>query len=353
MVSATSGWAVGTVTQYTRFAQNRSGIIMQLVNGRWVAFGQVFPGVMFRSISMDSANDGWALGVRQTGGVVALHYTGGQWVSVSVPGQVANSNYVALKVEMVSTTDGWMLIQYTQPRNPRDQASRGVIGILHFHNGNWTLVPIPSMPDTVSFWDMSATGTGGVWFVGTDYARYPNPVTAVIAGYDNGQWSVIRPAPGSADQLTSVSMASATSGWAIGYTTDGGKTNQAPVLLHYNGTAWSSVSFPPGPLEMLTGVYAFPDGDAWLTGIQNAATQPDGYDYAPVLAEHFPGGWQRVPMPYTSINPGPIAEAGSGQFWAAGETSYTYGCAPEVVRDVVFGSVLHYAGGSWSKQDLP
>jgi len=327
---------------------------MQLVNGRWVAFGRLYPGVVLQSIAMDTASDGWALGVQQQdgGGVLALHYMGGAWMRVSLPGQIPNGKVITVKVEMVSPTDGWMLIQYTNPRSPSDHASRGIISILHYQNGTWTLVPLPSMPDTVEFWDMSATATGSAWFVGTDYARYPNPVSAVIAGYNSGTWSVTRPAPGNADQLTSISMASATDGWAIGYTSVG-TTNQAPVLLHFDGIAWSPAGLPSGLFAELTGVFDFPDGDTWLTGVQNTSTQPGQYDYVSVLAERAGGGWHEVAVPYSSIGVFQIAEAAPGQFWAAGQTTYTLGCAPEVVRDVVFGSVLHYASGSWTKQDLP
>jgi hypothetical protein len=354
MVSATAGWAVGTVTQYSKVNQSRSGIIMQLVNGRWVAFGQLYPGVVLKSISMDTASDGWALGVKEQagGGVLALHYTGGAWVSVSLPKQIPNGDALMVKVEMVSPADGWMLAQFSIQRNPGDPASRGIISILRYRDGTWTPVPLPSLPDTVAFSDMSATDAGGAWFIGTDYAH----VTAVWAGYDNGQWtvaSVSDPGPGDESQVYAVSMASATDGWMIGTTAPNSKTLEAPVLLHFSGAIWTRASLPPGLFVNLTGVYAFPDGDVWLTGVQNVATQPGQYDYVPVLAELAGGDWHLVTMPYPTLYLTAIAEAAPGQFWAAGQTEYTQGCGPEASRSVVIGSVLHYAAGAWSKQDLP
>jgi hypothetical protein len=166
-------------------------------------------------------------------------------------------------------------------------------------------------------------------------------------------WSVADPAPGDASQVYSVSMVSATDGWMIGTTAPSSKSLEAPVLLHFSGTLWSRASLPPGLFVELTGVYASPYGDAWLTGIENVSTQPGQYDYVPVLAELAGGGWHRVTVPYTSVYLGAMAEAAPGQFWVAGQTDYTQGCGPEVSRSVVMGFLLHYASGAWSKQDLP
>lgn len=242
-----------------------------------------------------------------------------------------------------------MLIQDDDvARNPHDPASRGTIIIRHYLNGTWTPVPIPSLPDTVEFHDMSATANGGVWFVGPDYGNGPN----IIAHYSQGHWSITREQPDTPDlMLESISMASATDGWAL--ETQGPPT--PALLLHYNGTSWAHLNLP-GSLagDYWDQLYAFADGDVWLTGYQQDAR----YHRTAVMARYVNGNWQEIPYPFSipstaNVFVGGLAQAAPGEFWAAGTREYLRGCAPALVTDVSFGSFLHYANGSWSKQDLP
>src|SRR5215472_834531 len=80
MVSARDGWAIATPTA-------TSSVLVQYTGGHWLLSGDTYAGVDLGDISMDTYDDGWAVGghADQVSGGVVLHYTGGRWLPVPTP----------------------------------------------------------------------------------------------------------------------------------------------------------------------------------------------------------------------------------------------------------------------------
>ena len=102
-------------------------------------------------------------------------------------------------------------------------------------------------------------------------------------------------------------------------------------ILHYNGTDWSSVSFP-GTHESLWCIYGFSDNDIWAGG-----------NYVNGIIHYNGESWLLIETP----NPFPLTDydqftilaiwgASPNDVWAMGE----------------FGKILHWNGSSWTALDL-
>src|SRR5207302_1739703 len=89
----------------------------------------------------------------------------------------------------------------------------------------------------------------------------------MILHWNGTAWkTVTSPNPSStADWLSAVSAVSSSDAWAVGYyfASSGDKT----LTLHWNGTAWSKVTSPsPSTYNFLSGVSARASSDAWAVG---------------------------------------------------------------------------------------
>ena len=86
---------------------------------------------------------------------------------------------------------------------------------------------------------VTAVSANDVWAVGDDTQLFPNPL---IEHYDGKDWSTIS-IPGSpTGQLFSVAADSPSDVWAVGlYDIAGG---QSRLIEHWDGTAWQVVASP-------------------------------------------------------------------------------------------------------------
>jgi len=207
MDSAEDGWAVG------------DGVMLHYASGRWQenteapallnhSAGKPWPKLI--GVSMTSANEGWAITGDAAGGF--LHYTNGIW-SLDL---AASSVSLVLRVKMNSAQEGWAL---------------GVYDILHYSNGSWSPVQMVGHinADSPVLRDLSMVSASDGWAVGRGY----------LYRYDGTKWNEL-PSPTSVD-LFGVQMLSANEGWAVGgvVPTGGGGT-----ILHYDGNKWTPYSSP-------------------------------------------------------------------------------------------------------------
>jgi hypothetical protein len=126
MLSPTDGWAAAEDT------------ILHYDGQQWTIF-QVVPQVF--NLSMDSASDGWAVGLALYGitGSLFWHYNGRQWVQVLFPNSSPSVTDVAQTLSMDSPTDGWAVgLEDTTAPLP-------ISLYLHYSRGHWTKVPGPNL----------------------------------------------------------------------------------------------------------------------------------------------------------------------------------------------------------------
>jgi hypothetical protein len=155
---------------------------------------------------------------------------------------------------------------------------------------------------------VAARSASDVWVVGT--VLEPNPTSNLIAHWNGKTWSLV-PAPClmgqkvettcsflgvDTNQLTGVTVVSATDAWASGYEGNVNDQNfRVPYVLHWNGHKWALVKTPNlgGEGSMLNGITALSSGDVWAVG----QTQQLNGAIAP-LTEHFTGSaWTVVTTP--------------------------------------------------------
>ena len=341
MVSPTEGWAVGNtwmmVDSGSRTVRMDGGnpVILHYQGGRWTPqplpdfkshFGcsatpTICPALALSSISMVSAQEGWAVGSTVLGpnadGItfpILLHYIGGAWTWVNEQQREAVS-----KVYMRSATDGWMLKGFI------NDGSQWVAQ--HYDGHIWTPVSDPIFagiaPNT-----LTETADGQVWISGVDYSA---PVgdgedgnePAVLLHYDGQHWTKIDPHVANA-RLIGLSFVSPTEGWAVGaqpnnkrgtaYEADG-------IILHYSNGVWQQQKLFKNPFGHQT--FSFSDvamaspNEGWAVGDEG------------VILHYHNGAWGEFQHP-TGQTLSSVVMVSPGEGWAVGD-----------------GVIVHYQAGSW------
>jgi hypothetical protein len=152
--------------------------------------------------------------------------------------------------------------------------------------------------------------------------------------------------------LASVSMASATDGWAAGSFLAANAVGH-PLVEHWDGSAWSRVAArtPSGRQAGLAGVDELSSGNAWAVGDSANGSPGEGNIDNQPLIEHWNGtAWSIVNG--VSLPPGStgvlnaVGGTGPADLWAVG---YTLN-ADATVEQVLFE---HFDGTSWQRAAFP
>jgi hypothetical protein len=225
--------------------------------------------------------------------------------------------------------------------------------ILHWNGAAWSKVASPSPGVTNLIFGVTAISAADAWAAGnyctTDTCTLQ---PGLMLHWNGAAWSrVTIPQPGPVTVLSGVTATSATSVWAAGYyCTASSCTLQHPLILHWNGTAWSKVTIPvPGAVSNLNGVATESATSVWAAGFY-CARSACGAERTLIL--HWNGtAWAKVPSPnvssaFASIVQGVAATAPS-QAWAAG-----YSCASGA-SGACQPLMLRWNGTAWSKAAIP
>ena len=149
-------------------------------------------------------------------------------------------------------------------------------------------------------------------------------------------WTVVTPPalpPGTQNFLSGSFALSDTNTWAVGTTVNDSTGAQAPLVLHRNGTAWSTVATPTPsgstPNWAFKSVAASSASDAWAVGVQSAGTKIHNS-----LIEHWNGtAWSVVSGALPALA---VSADGPTDIWG-------------IYRN---DQVIHYNGTSWSATTL-
>lgn len=268
--------------------------------------------------------------------------TCGSWTIVNgpTPGNYYNSlNGVAA----VSDSTIWTVGSYANTSGPQHT-------LTEYWNGKaWKVIKSPNPSSTINaqLFGVAALSKNNAWAVGT-YNDKSNAIHALIEHWNGSSWSIVSgPTPnGSADQLYSVTVISASNAWAVGYYSDSHLV-QHTLIEHWNGRQWSIVSSPEpkGATEnQLHSVTAASAINVWAVGASS------GKHNSSTLIEHWNGSsWSVVSSPNTQ-SPGNILEGvtalSSYNIWAVG-TSYVQSGSP--TRTLI----EHWNGSRWSIVSSP
>ncbi|MEV6841858.1 hypothetical protein [Actinoplanes sp. NPDC051411] len=214
----------------------------------------------------------------------------------------------------------------------------------HWDGAAWTAADLPALPRNTYLGGVDALDAKDVWAVssvlGNTVASTPS-----LLHYDGSSWQTA-PAPAfpaaTANDLDGLDMRTADDGWAVGETSTAtlpAPTAQ-PLILRWQGGKWSGSPVPksaaPGGLVAVAAASA---DDVWAVGTQAGLASSTRLTHGLVM--HFDGtAWSTVDLPAplgTSLNA--VAVAGPGDVWAAGEICGA-GCR---------GAVWHLTTAGWQQ----
>jgi hypothetical protein len=197
--------------------------------------------------------------------------------------------------------------------------------MVRWNGTTWTHVPILGPDPGYLLLDMAAAPDGSAWAVGYTGNDSDNGtgLSTVILRWNGTAWMrVPSPSPGPSSHLSSVTVISADSAWAIGVTTNG-SGNEIPLILRWNGTTWTRQPTPGSVDGSLYGIDAVSASDIWAFGQDiGSATR------IPVLIMRWNGvTWTQVPSPSPGTGDGifAMAAASADSAWAVGFTQSSTG----------------------------
>jgi len=332
VISANNVWAVGS---YGSFYNNWSNTNAKTLTMRWEgAEWNVVPSPnlglasVLHGVSAVSANDVWAVGCYSSNasgpcnGTLIMHWDGTRWSQVSAPGDMP-----LYAVAAVSSNDVWAVgggSYYTLT--------------LHWDGTRWSRVSSPSTYALNGLYDVAAISANDVWAVGyTGYYDGIDPnFEQVVLRWNGTQWSrLANPSPGfrPVNSLSAVSATSASDVWVVGHSS--GSTGIQPVIGRWNGSRWDS--FPvPCSVCSLVDVKSISTDDVWAVasnGWQSFAIHWDGTAWS--MTSTPPGG------PLNAVD-----ASGPDSVWAVGG----YG---DIQSGVTHNFVLRWNGTQWSTVASP
>lgn len=313
MVSATEGWAVGS-----------GGAIYHYFGGTWTAFSSPVT-VSLRSVFMLSPTEGWAAG---DGGTI-VHFSTGIWTGPVSPGTTLNNLF---SIFMISSTEGWAF---------------GKAGtIVHYSGGTWTAIPSNLVPTTpvasLNFDSGYFNSASDGWSVGTD---------GVIIHYDGQNYGGFT-SP-TINNFTSISFGppltgpiDPNDGWAVGNAsvapTFSYNIQFEPTIYHYNGFVWTK-GIAIGVQNNLNSVFKLNAGNAWTVGGGSHTTATCIAPPCPVIL-HFTGGpWNTITPPPGAYFLNSVFMVSSTEGWAVGEQAATPHPTGIILHYTVTGGV-----GTWA-----
>jgi hypothetical protein len=325
-LSQSDVWAVGWSQDPAGPQYVKRTLIQHFDGATWNIVGSPNPrndvdSVLY-SVSGVSANDVWAVGSSHNGTLpsrtLTEHWNGILWSIIPSPSPDSQLNVLS-GVAAVSANNVWA-VGYrgsTQKDTPIQSL------ILHWNGAGWTQVPSPNIPGGANqLFGVHAISANDVWAVGT-------AAGAPLALRWNGSaWNVVpsqKQSGLSTERLTAISAASANDVWAVGE----GKgifTNQTfATMRRWDGARWTdktcraaSASNPPddyeggGPDAYFTGVAAAASNDVWAVGVQGSG---------PMILHWDGRAWTSVAHPRAFPNAATlsaVATASGGSAWNVG-----------------------------------
>lgn len=275
-LSPTNVWAVG-------FFQNSTGFDTQVVQhfdgSKWSRVrdlnlvgktlnGQMVLSDALVSITALSPTDIWACGylLTESGFTEQLvpfveRFNGTKWSLSGTPAATGSDIMIGVNgLSVISDTDAWMVA--FQDINGQDGQGEA----FHFDGTRWKLFSTPAVASS-TLRAVTAIASNDVWAVGDQ----SDLTKTLIEHFDGTKWAVVpSPTPQGVQvvELWSVAAISSTDVWATGFQELRSTGTNLPLVLHWDGTAWTVVSAPgqPGQSTTTFGVAALGPGNVWVAG---------------------------------------------------------------------------------------
>jgi hypothetical protein len=315
-------WAVGEVVDYAASPPTVKGQLLRFDGSSWrrVAHPRFAGNDALYDVAAPAADDAWAVGSFETStglsSTLVEHWDGAAWTAVASPNpNPAGTNSLA-GVAAVPGVRGaaWAVGSYSDPRSSIDRRSL----VLRRSGGPWQVSPAPAVASSDFLEAVDATGPADAWAVGWgSNGPYSAPGLGIALHWDGAAWRSV-PIPVSTPAILSgVDAVAPNDVWAVGQAYPGGPF-WTPLILHFNGTAWTRVAVPSLPQGgQLDEVVALSRTDAYAVGSAGDGTG------VPTLILHWDGrAWTREPAPSPPTSPQlhGVTAVGPSTVWAVGNS---------------------------------
>jgi hypothetical protein len=319
-LSASECWAVGD--HYPGNAVTSAQTLIQRWDGNsWTILNSPNTGTYntLYGVTCVSASDCWAVGFYNTSQWQTLtqHWDGTSWTVVSSPNAGAPQTNILLGVTCVSTSDCWAVGYATN--------GTGYDSLIEHWNGTaWAIVSAPTtgIGQSNRLLSVTCASASDCWAVGYSYVTSDATARTLIEHWNGTSWTIVNSPNALTVQnfLVGVTCASASDCWAVGYTNDAGVTSAHQTLIErWNGNSWAIVSAPNTSTTQhnwLTGVTCASASECWAVGYIVSSTYQ-------TLIEHWNGmSWELVTSPNSSSTQlnllYGVACASASDCWAVG-----------------------------------
>ena len=271
--SADNVWAVGSSNNGS--APTRT-LIQHWDGTQWTIVPSPSPDSQLnelRSVTALSADNAWAVGYR--GGTqnetpletLILHWDGARWRQVQSPNVPVGANQLS-GITAISADDIWAV-----------GSAGGAPLTMHWDGNAWSVVHTGVSGGLITERFTAVSGTAGddVWAVGQGKGFFTNQTFATIRHWDGTHWtqkvcyaaSASNPPEGYEGggpdaYFTGIAAAANNDVWAVGVRGSG------PMILHWDGQAWTTVTHPRAfpNAATLRAVTTSVGGNAWSVGIE-------------------------------------------------------------------------------------
>jgi plastocyanin len=257
------------------------------------------------------------------------------WNSAPTPSPGGDNNFLR-GVVALSANNVWAV--------GSAQISRYLTLIQHWDGSSWTIVPSPNIGPAGNYlYAVDAVSAFNIWAVGAVLNDGTLRHRTLILHYDGSTWTTV-PSPNVGighNYLHGIEVISATDIWAVGhYVEEGGFVGT--LILHYDGSTWSVVPSPnPGMSgNYLYGISATGPNDLWAVG----ATYVPSWRNLQTLALHYDGSsWTAAPTPNlgqdTANHLLDVESTSPTEAWAVGFANGT---------ETFDTHILQWNGSTWS-----
>ena len=278
-VSASDCWAVGYYRVDVDSASNFTQTLIEHWDGTAWAIASspnvLVPeeggsvGNLLSGVTCASASDCWAVGYYYNGSTIAMqtlieHWDGTAWAIVSSPNSSANADHFLNGVTCASASECWSVgYYYLAGSNYQTLIER-------WDGTSWTIVSSPNTGPTQAnyLYGVTCASTSECWTVGNYFDGNTTLGQTLIERWDGTAWTIVS-SPNTSDSvhddLFSVTCASASECWAVGYANNG--SIYQTLIERWDGTSWTIVTSPNiGTVSLLYGVTCRSASDCWAVG---------------------------------------------------------------------------------------
>jgi hypothetical protein len=226
-------------------------------------------------------------------------------------------------------------------------ASRAAVAASTTGRASAALTP-GSSPRDRELYAVSAVSRSDAWAVGRQDST--GVFKTLILHWNGTAWSSVKsPSPSSVDaELLGVSAVSGSDAWAVGYYWNGTGRAYDSLILHWNGTAWSKIKSPnpSATSNQLYAVSARSSSDAWA--VEDYVNNTTGVGTSLLL--HWNGtAWSKGKSPtvqYTDFGFAGVSAVSASDAWAVGNYGIGGGDRSGTL-------IMHWNGTAWSQVNSP